>query len=95
MGNPVHIGRLGEEFPADCILLQSSVSQGLCNIETSNLDGYLNFFSNFFDKFFKGFFSFGIWESFLFLVIFFISIFWIFFSFQNLHLKKNHFRSIS
>lgn len=27
-------------FPADMVLLQSSLSQGICNIETANLDGY-------------------------------------------------------
>jgi len=26
-------------FPADLLLLQSSLRQGMCNIETSNLDG--------------------------------------------------------
>ena len=29
----------GEAFPADLLLLQSSAQQGICNIETSNLDG--------------------------------------------------------
>jgi phospholipid-transporting ATPase len=34
--------RDGEAFPADMLLLQTSSRQGICNIETSNLDGETN-----------------------------------------------------
>jgi phospholipid-transporting ATPase len=32
----------GDHFPADLILMSSSEPEGLCYIETSNLDGYVN-----------------------------------------------------
>ena len=32
----------GQAFPADLLLLQTSARQGICNIETSNLDGETN-----------------------------------------------------
>jgi magnesium-transporting ATPase (P-type) len=39
----------GEEIPVDLVLLTSSLPNGACLIETSNLDGYLKYFSRFFD----------------------------------------------
>ena len=34
--------REGEAFPADLMLVQSSSNDGVCTIETSNLDGETN-----------------------------------------------------
>ena len=39
MGDLVRITEQAPAFPADVLLLQSSTHQGLCNIETANLDG--------------------------------------------------------
>jgi phospholipid-transporting ATPase len=33
-------------FPADMVLLQSSLAQGICNIETANLDGFVCLFTS-------------------------------------------------
>jgi magnesium-transporting ATPase (P-type) len=41
VGDIVYISEK-EEFPADIVLLQSSGQQGLCNIQTANLDGETN-----------------------------------------------------
>lgn len=43
----VHVGDIlmlteGASFPSDLVLLKSSAAQGICNIETSNLDGETN-----------------------------------------------------
>eukprot|EP01084_Bolivina_argentea_P041622 76815_1 len=42
VGDLVRITKDSRAFPADILLLQSSTNQGLCNIETSNLDGETN-----------------------------------------------------
>ncbi len=42
VGDMVRITEDEAFFPADIVLLQSSTNQGLCNIETANLDGETN-----------------------------------------------------
>lgn len=42
VGDMVKVTKDSAAFPADVLLLQSSTNQGLCNIETSNLDGETN-----------------------------------------------------
>ncbi len=42
VGDMVRITKDEPSFPADILLLQSSTNQGLCNIETANLDGETN-----------------------------------------------------
>ncbi|ETN99460.1 hypothetical protein RFI_38014, partial [Reticulomyxa filosa] len=41
-GDIVKVTKKERAFPADLLLLQSSTNQGLCNIETANLDGETN-----------------------------------------------------
>ncbi|ETO34942.1 Phospholipid-transporting ATPase [Reticulomyxa filosa] len=42
VGDIVKVTKKERAFPADLLLLQSSTNQGLCNIETANLDGETN-----------------------------------------------------
>eukprot|EP01083_Nonionella_stella_P255963 877860_1 len=42
VGDVIRVTEASDAFPADIILLQSSFPQGMCNIETSNLDGETN-----------------------------------------------------
>ena len=42
VGDLIKVTKEERAFPADTLLLQSSTNQGLCNIETANLDGETN-----------------------------------------------------
>lgn len=41
VGDIVYVQR-GQEFPADLVLLASALEEGICYVETSNLDGETN-----------------------------------------------------